>query len=552
MAESKRALVELLLLLPVEKATSLSMPSSQSGTDLQKITASILNGNYGQLLADDKFGPVLQGAEAVRIASQYPAKSLRVVLGELAQYLVENVPSISSQLIAIAFLQLFIQGNFTGPQSDVSAKQLWFPDADNDGLQTDAVNMLSIEGKCAYDLMHEPVLLVFALLVFERLQKVQYSLVQRDAAVSIEDVTADTLRTVEQLDIANSPENASLSWWRARALQVHLSVLSEPSDILASTTSSLLHADLVDALSPTEDPELARHVQLIFLLESARNGIHAQTEHLAEPFLHKAAEVAQLQFVLTGAKAKRTKFQTFHTASLILLAKSKDSGIYSDSSQTEYSPESFDLNSDLLLEKPQYESFSDVVTDDEPNTKKLRLDTISHFAPEEKKLLPISMTSEEIPVDLRSLDPNNQPTLADLDNVQLLLRLTTLRQTTPSGNAMVEEELSAIVNRIVYSTPKTINWTVFGRTLWERSSLETNKARTVERGILQMTSLVEEVGINIKTRMLPQAQDAAELEASKVSSRLRFIHQLPLMAQWTMDSKLAEKYMSLGVLKVCY
>ena len=547
MAELKRALVELLLLLPV-KTTLCAERSSHPGHELEHIISTILHGKYGDLLGEDKFGSTILGAEARRIASQYPQKCLRVVLGELVLFFCEKLPSVSCQLIAVAFLQLFIQGNFTGPQSSVSIKSLLFPLADADKLQTDAVAMLTIEGKCAYDLMHEPLLLIMSLLMFERLQDVKYSLVLRDPVVSIEEVTSDTLGSVERLDIANSPENASLCWWRARALQVHLSVLSEPSDILASVTSSLLNGTLVEALSPAHNPDLMRQVQLIYLLESARNGIHAQTEHLAEPFLHKAAEVAQLQFVLTGAKSKRTKFQTFHTASLVLLAKSQNPDIFSGS-EKEYTPESFDLNSDLLLEKPQYEALTNVISDDEHNSKKVKLDTVSHFSQEEKRLLPICMTLEDIPAELREVDPNNQPRLSDLDNVQLLLRLTTLRQTTPLGNAMVEEELSAIVNRIIYSTPKTINWTVFGRTLWERSSLETNKARTVERGILQMTSLVEEVGINIKTRMIPQAQDSSESEASTISSRLRFIHQLPLMAQWTMDSKLAEKYMSLGVLK---
>ncbi|OBA18987.1 TPR-like protein [Metschnikowia bicuspidata var. bicuspidata NRRL YB-4993] len=548
MSEFRRALVELLLLLPAEKAAYVNEVSSQSGLELEPTILTILHGNYDHLLAKEKFGAVLEGTEAIQITSQYPHKSLRVVLDELAHLLIERLPSISCQLIAITFLQLFVQCNFTGPQSDVSAKTMWFPNVEDSALQADAVNMLSIEGKCAYDLMHEPTLLAFSLVLLENLQHVQHSLIQLDHTVSIEDVTADTLYTIEKLAILHSPENASLSWWRARALQVHLSVLSEPSDILASVTSSLLNADLVEALSSAEDPELSRHVHLVYLLESARNGIHAQTEHLAEPFLHKAADVAQLQFVLTGAKAKRTKFQTFHTASLVLLAKSKDAGIYT-TSEAQHTPESFDLNSDLLLEKPQYESLGDVAPEEEPNTKKLRLDNVSHFTQEGKRLLPISMTPDGIPADLRELDPNNQPSLSDLDNVQLLLRLTTIRQTTPVGNSMVEEELSAIVNRIVFSTPKTTNWTVFGRTLWERSSLETNKARTVERGILQMTSLVEEVGVNIKSRMIPQAQDSKEAESSAVSSRLRFIHQLPLMAQWTMDSKLAEKYMSLGVLK---
>lgn len=62
-----------------------------------------------------------------------------------------------------------------------------------------------------------------------------------------------------------------------------------------------------------------------------------------------------------------------------------------------------------------------------------------------------------------------------------------------------------------------------------------------------MTSLVEEIGIKIKSRVLPQAEDQT---LASVASRLRFVHQLPLMALWSLDAKLAEKYMSLGVLKL--
>ena len=65
-----------------------------------------------------------------------------------------------------------------------------------------------------------------------------------------------------------------------------------------------------------------------------------------------------------------------------------------------------------------------------------------------------------------------------------------------------------------------------------------------------MTSLVEEIGIKVKTRIIPQAMEEGDEEGSSAAaSRLRFIHQLPLMPQWAMDMRLAEKYMSLGVLR---
>lgn len=515
--------------------------------ELVRVIKTILEGGSARLLHDDFFGPVLTSQEALRICSQSP-QPIGAILAELVAFLAQELPALSLQLLAIGLLQLFIQNNFTGPQTDDFFQKNWFSSADAAFFQQECVKLMTIEGKSAYGLMNQPFLLLLSLSIFENLQHVKHSMVSGLLSETIEEITAENVHAIQQLDVANSPTAASLVWWRARALQVHLSILDEPSDTLASVTAALLQQQVVNSLAPEHGAELetAKHVHLMFLLENARNGIHARTEHLAEPFLHKAAQVSQLQVILTGAKAKRTKFQTFTTASLILLAKSKESSLFTDSN-ADASREAFALNSDLLLERPHYESLDDIVTEDEPDSKKLRLDEFALPDMDQgEKLLPITLSQDDIPPELRDLDPNNQPALTDIDTIQLLLRLITIKQTSPSGSAMVEEELSAIVNRIIYSTGKKTNWSVFGRTLWERSILETSKARTVERGILQMTSLVEEVGINVKSRMIPAAKDG---QLDLISQRLRFIHQLPLMPQWAMDSKLAEKYMSLGVLR---
>lgn len=540
MAELRQRLSELLLLVPAEKVECFENQSLQFEF-LTQLVSKVLVGESANLLSLSDFTSVLTGEKAQAVLSQYPSRDLHSVLVEFIELLVVEfdlkfgeLGALFLQLVAVALLQLYIQCNFTGPESAVASRALFFPEADEKLVHQEAVKLLNIEGKTAYDLMTEPVFLVLSLLVFERLQGVAHSLVKRNPDISIEELTGDSLDT-------SNPVNSSLLWWRARALQVHLCVISEPSDILASVSSMLLRPEIVSSLAP-ESSEIQKHLNLIFLLEAARNGIHAQTEHLSEPFLKRASGVSQLQFVLSGAKAKRTKFQSFHTATLILLAKSTESNLYS-SAEAE-TPESFELDSDLLLERPHYESLDDLENTDnsEPDSKKIKLDAVPYV--EEDRIFPIASTQDDIPSELRELDPNNQPTLNDLDNVQLLLRMTTLKQTSPVGNTLVEEELAAVVNRIVYSKSKSINWTVYGRALWERSVLETNRSRTVERGILQMTSLVEEVGIKIKSRVIPQASNS-----SPVSSRLRYIHQLPLMAQWNMDAKLAEKYMSLGVLK---
>lgn len=525
------ALAELVLLLPAEKA------AAKTTNTAPEIAA------VARILAGDYASP-LQFPLAQAVAADYPARDLRSVLDAMAAILAAD--PLQGQLAAVALLQLFIQANFTGPPPEVTTL-VWFGHADAETVRRDAVRLLTAEGKVAYDLMNDPVLLVLALLVFERLQNVprEASLVERDPAQSLEVAAAHAAQVAAAVQRDRDAVGASLLWWRARALQTHLCVLAEPADVLATVSAALLAPAVAEILAATCTGELSEYVNVVFLLESARGGIHARTEHLAEPFLHAAAEASHLQFVLLGARARRTKFQTFATALLILLAKSKASDLYADDGPD--APAALELDSDLLLEKPQYESLQDLEQPENDGSKKIRLD-LSHMVDDRPRLLPIASTEADIPPELRALDPNAQPPLSNLDNVQLLLRLTTLKQTSPAGNAMVDEELNAVVSRIVYAASSSPNWTVFGRALWERSVLETGKSRTVERGILQMTALVEEVGINIRTRVVPQANDSADPHTT-AASRLRFIHQLPLMAQWAMDAQLAEKYMSLGVLK---
>lgn len=528
-------LLELLLLVPEEKLSpvggteleevSQAIREIVGGRSAQWVEGELLLVNPGNTPDDPKCSDVKNGINAF-------------VTGILNG---QNRPheAVLIQLLAIGLLQTFIQANFTGPEIGFSTAEAVFGNEES-WFQPDCVQILGIEGKLAYDRVNEPLLLLLSLLIFERLMGAET--LTGVGFVDIEKVSEETAAVVK--NVGESPVTASLAWWRARALQVHLSVLSEPSDTLASITSTLLQQPIVNWLVPSgvADPELRRFVQLVFYLENARNGIQAQTEHLAEPMLKRAAEVSQLLFAMTGAKAKRTKFQTFHTALLILLAKSAESLVFGVLANE--APEAFDLNSDLLLEKPQYESLADVEMSEEQESKKIKID-LDNTAEDinDGKLFPVALSSE-IPELLKELDPNNQPPLSDLDNVQLLLRLTTIKQTSPAGNPLVDEELAAVVNRIVYSSSTNSNWLVFGRALWERSVLETGKARTVERGILQMTSLVEEIGIKIKSRVF------LEDSQTSVASRLRFVHQIPLMAQWTLDAKLAEKYMSLGVLKL--
>ncbi|WPK25512.1 hypothetical protein PUMCH_002829 [Australozyma saopauloensis] len=544
--QQRIVLAQLALLLPLEKV----QPQNEFQTSPQ--LKHILGGTLGTSV-ESVFPSLLVGAK--EIAAKYPETSLEDVTRELAHSIGNSLSRFETQLVAIALLQFFIQCNFCGPQRPLTAVEFPFGEEHAAKLQKDAIELLSLEGQSSYDFVVEPFFLVLSLALFEHLMGCSHLLVT-NSAVKTDEVLAEGTRFVEELaSSSSSAEFASLSWWRTRALQAHLSILLEPVDVLATLSSVLLQQPVLNALLPDSAScdnahMLRQNLLMVFFLENARNAIHAQTEHLAEPFLAAATKISQLDFVLTGAKAKRTKFQTFHASSLVLLAKSQMEEFCPEHT-ADVAPQTYELNSDLLLEKPQYESldFDDNNNSEDPaqEAKKIKLDgDLSYLVLEKEKLLPICMQSTDIPIALRSLNPNEQPPLVNLDVLQLLLRLVIIKQTSPSGNAMVEEELLAVVSRIIYSSQGNNNWAIFGRALWERSLLETSKARTVERGILQMTSLVEEAGIHIKTRTIPQLQ---ETTCEDVHSRLRYMHQLPLMGHWKMDAKLAEKYMALGVIK---
>jgi tetratricopeptide (TPR) repeat protein len=184
-------------------------------------------------------------------------------------------------------------------------------------------------------------------------------------------------------------------------------------------------------------------------------------------------------------------------------------------------PTSIDLNSELLLERP---SFAKSIA---------------------------SFDNDKIPAKLQKLDPNSQPALQDVDTAIILLKIASIRAVTPHKDPLVGEELLAMANRIINSPESTTNWGLFSRALWIRSVLESDSAKTVERGTLQIQSLVEELGQANAASYIPKSSGSANNdETSKnQADRLAFIHQLMPLPKWAMDITLAETFMALGALK---
>jgi len=231
----------------------------------------------------------------------------------------------------------------------------------------------------------------------------------------------------------------------------------------------------------------------------------------AEHFV-RAAKANGLQYELTGAPGKRTKFQQWDVAQLVLLAQSRKTPEDRDKREggeiksveanpaTEALkdgttvPETLPLNDDTLLEKTEFTSST-------PSSSS----TLSH------------------------LDPNSQPPLDPLDQCILLGLCLNVKNTSPS-HGLTAEQMSPYVARVI-SHP--VNWSVHTMALLLRSRLEANRTRTVERSTLQLQALVDQ---------MPTAD-------STVQERLECFHGISLPSKWEMQKELATRFLSIGVVK---
>lgn len=482
-----------------------------------------------------------QFTEKIKIALESNSvQAIDAIRSQLAHIFTEDKAELAL-IFAIALLQTFIQNNYTGPSTPIESFDTLFEindEAHKVTINKFLVQSLTILGQPAYELVDNPEYLVIALLLLEQITK-EPTLFAHDAEGDVKLPKISATETPALVAVAH--------WWRSRALLTQLSIIPEPSGNHPLVASSILSSiDLVHAITKDLPQDVTddfkKQLYTVYYLENVKCSLAINTEHLCLPSLTKVKKLTNFQFVLTGARAKRTKFQQVAHAGLIILAKSDANANIDSNGSNSTAPESFELNSDLLLEKPQFESIGSEPLD-EQIVKKQKLDQVAGI--QDDKLLPIALRQEYIPTELQNLDPNDQPTLSNYDTLQLLLRLYTIKKTSPAKDPLVEEELSSLLTRIIYQEGSN-NWTIFSRSLWERSILETTKAKTIERGLLQMQSLVEELGLKIQTRLIPESQDSGN---NSPLPRLKYIYQLPFMPRWELDSSLAEKYMSLGILK---
>jgi len=418
--------------------------------------------------------------------------------------------------VAMAALHAFVQLNWTGPDLALSPMALLRFAApacfesrsiDDDDSVWDAIvhasalEYLTLHGEPAYHLCEAPFYLVLSLLLLEALHQ---------------EHADDTFPT--------------LDLWRLRARGVHMRILDEP---VACEEELLARVDaLVDALearakaaTDTRIKYLWDNIRARAILETALMYQRTGQDRLASERLVQAAKVNGLEYELSGALGKRTKWQKEAKTQLVLLAESREAG--ADKAEEHDTP----APSAALaaLAQPENSGWQATVdpekqVDHQPLTYSLNDDTLL-----EQTEFTSTQASDSPAGHLGHLDPGHQPPLAVTDQCTLLALCLNIHNTQAS-HGLTSEQMSAFVERVM-AHPQ--NWSVHTMSLLLRSRLEAKRTRTVERSALQLQALVDQMPTN----------------DSSVRERLRFFHALELPAKWAMQAELARRFLSMGVLR---
>lgn len=429
--------------------------------------------------------------------------------------------------IGASLLNIFVQSNFTGPGLTFDVYKTTVHGIDDASENKDAqkefdrqcVRSLSVDGEPAYGLVSHPHILIISTTILKTL------------------VNSTSLRDAKLRPFA--------AWWLCRSYIIWQSLLDNSSSTLYEQiftvyikNTFLEILDLPQTAITTDEyeeslDETSNYLRILYYMELARAELIYNLDSRAEHSLKIAQQKSQLQFSITGMKARRTKFQTFDTAQFIFLAKSKNDKVMNTSSAASDNsidlppPIALELNSDLFLEKVNYTSGKNSDASDGSDTNVLE-------------------NRDSLPEALRNIDPNNQPPLQDIDSALIMLKLGYIKSTSPYDNILTQEELLVMAGRLINSVEGSVNWCIYSHALWERSLIESLSAKTVERGTLQMQSLVDELGVN-SSAFISHLSEKERTE--NIPERMAYIHQLLPIPKWTMDATLADRYLSLGSLK---
>ncbi|EPX72948.1 TTC27 family TPR repeat protein [Schizosaccharomyces octosporus yFS286] len=391
---------------------------------------------------------------------------------------------------AIQLLEYFIQTNYTGPFLPIDPVH-WLPPSlrNHEKLHASILEALTEEGERPYHLTPKLLFILLAQTLFE---------------------------------YAQSSKPAHI-WHRIRLDFLHQQLLRSHVSVLFNRITE--NAQLLNGYIQTQDQD----TQGRFAMELGLIQSYYDRDAAALQLLKDSGSIMGFNFELTGAAGRRTKFQTFDTSQLVVLAKSRDRNSGTPlSEQSKTQPKTFNLNDDTLLERVSFKE-----------------DSMSLGVKENVNPL------------LATEDPNHPSELHPLDASLLLAFCHIIKNNNPD-DGLTREEMSPYAERVLVHP---INWSVYTMGLLVRARLEGFKSRTVERSVLQMQALFDQLNDELSSgastddvdqqtntgSFLPKPKE--EGETASLQERLAYFYSLRLPSRWQLEAELAERFVSVGATK---
>ncbi|TPX18327.1 uncharacterized protein E0L32_011776 [Thyridium curvatum] len=467
--------------------------------------------------------------------------------------------------VGTAALNAFLQANVTGPAlgPEAAVDALFFTttattkkeeERERDALRAACLRGLDVDGSSAYAHVPHPELFALARFAFEQ--------GPQDAASAAE---------------------GKWMWMRLRGRAWHYRLLTQPSlgpgsvfnraaqwsdvpSLQEAVLESLREVEqAVVAAAGGEEKEEEEGV-VEFLVEKANVLIMLGMDAKAREALRIAAERSRFAYALSGALGKRTRWQEKSTSQLVVLAKSGAEVRQGEKGGDGggVAPEALKLNDDTLLEGIEFNKEANGA-----EAKGAAADT-------------------GLPPALQGMAPDEQGPLSPLDQI-ILLTEATLKDAFSPADSLTSEEILPFAVRVLDDESR--NWQIYTQALLVRSRIEMHRSRTIERGVLQMQALVDQVVVETATReegpaeeeektaeqqhlensvpslqiTEPDAESSRDLDvgqpkptsffpAAKPSEsappqvRLRYIHALASPPRWHLESELAYAWASVGSL----
>ncbi|KAJ9143144.1 TPR-like protein [Coniochaeta hoffmannii] len=312
--------------------------------------------------------------------------------------------------------------------------------------------------------------------------------------------------SADETKVAAGP---SLRWHALRVSVWHYKLLTQPSLGPGSLFNKshqwsdipTLEQDIQIGLAALEDdikhgrpdPAWSAHDRARFWVEKANICIMLGQDKKARAALKEATAISRFSYALSGALGKRTRFQETSTSQLVVLAKSASAPSIEETfeqGEGQALPQALALNDDTLLES---------VT----------------FTAEESK----DEVQSGLPDELKDMSPEDQPQLAALDQIILLTEATLKDAFSPTDN-LTSEEILPFATRVI--SDKSTNWQIYTHALLLRSRIELHRSRTLERGVLQLQAVVDQVIVDT-TAKTPEEEEGTAVEPKTSQSTVPVI-----------------------------